>query len=169
MCKFNLEQICIYRSGLPVTDSPIKTTDEKRLCFNTMSDYIENSRGIKLSEYRRRFIMISLAFSRGRMIIFTLNITIVHFQCFQLPCQVKNKFSLLARKRALFSSIRLGKFRKILFWQTDWWRRNKQPGSKTSCGDFIADNFTLKIITELIFYRECIQRWFYWITLDTFL
>ena len=42
--KFNLEQICFYRNGLPVADSPINTTDEKRLYFNTMSDlaYIDN-------------------------------------------------------------------------------------------------------------------------------
>ena len=31
--KFNLEQICIYRNGLPVADSPINTTDEKTLIF----------------------------------------------------------------------------------------------------------------------------------------
>ena len=36
--KFNLEQICIYRNGLPVADSPINTADVKRLYFNTMSD-----------------------------------------------------------------------------------------------------------------------------------
>ena len=34
--KFNLEQICIYRNGLPVADSPINTADVKRLYFNTM-------------------------------------------------------------------------------------------------------------------------------------
>ena len=59
-CKFNLEQICFYRNGFPVADSPINTTDEKRLYFNTMSDlaYIDNGHGIKLSEYPSHFIMV---------------------------------------------------------------------------------------------------------------
>ena len=34
--KFDLEQIYIYCSGLPVADSPISTTDNKRLYFNTI-------------------------------------------------------------------------------------------------------------------------------------
>ena len=34
--KFNLEQICIYRNGLPVADSPISTDDSKRVYFNTI-------------------------------------------------------------------------------------------------------------------------------------
>ena len=59
-CKFNLEQICIYRNGLPVADSPINTADVKRLYFNTMSDlaYIDNGHGLKLSEYPNHFIMV---------------------------------------------------------------------------------------------------------------
>ena len=58
--KFNLEQICIYRNRLPVTDSPINTTDVKRLYFNTMSDlaYIDNGHGINLFEYPNHFIMV---------------------------------------------------------------------------------------------------------------
>ena len=58
--KFNLEQICIYRNGLPVADSPINTADVKRLYFNTMSDlaYIDNGHGISLSEYPNHFIMV---------------------------------------------------------------------------------------------------------------
>ena len=58
--KFNLEQICIYRNGFPVADSPINTTDDKRLYFITMSDlaYIDNGHGIKLSEYPSHFIMV---------------------------------------------------------------------------------------------------------------
>ena len=58
--KFNLEQICIYRNGLPVADSPINTTDDKRLYFNTMSDlaYIDNGHEIKLYEYPSHFIMV---------------------------------------------------------------------------------------------------------------
>ena len=36
--KVGLEQIYIYRNGLPVADSPISTDDDKRLYFNTISD-----------------------------------------------------------------------------------------------------------------------------------
>ena len=58
--KFGLEQIYIYRNGLPVADSPISTDDEKRLYFNTISDlaYIDNGHGIKLSEYPSHFLMV---------------------------------------------------------------------------------------------------------------
>ena len=58
--KFNREQICIYRNGLPVAESPINTTDDKRLYFNTISDlaYFDNGHGIKLSEYPSHFIMV---------------------------------------------------------------------------------------------------------------
>ena len=50
--KFDLEQIYIYRNGLPVADSPISTSDDKRLYFNTISDlaYIDNGHGISLTE-----------------------------------------------------------------------------------------------------------------------
>ena len=46
--KFGLEQIYIYRNGLPVADSPISTDDDKRLYFNTISElaYIDNGHGI---------------------------------------------------------------------------------------------------------------------------
>ena len=58
--KFGLEQIYLYRNGLPVVDSPISTFDNKRLYFNTISDlaYIDNGHGIKLSEYPSHFYMI---------------------------------------------------------------------------------------------------------------
>ena len=58
--KFDLEQIYVYRSGIPVTDSPISTTDNKRLYFNTISDlaYIDNGHGISLSDYPNHFIMV---------------------------------------------------------------------------------------------------------------
>ena len=77
--KFNLEQICIYRNGLPVADSPMNTADVKRLYFNTMSDlaYIDDGQGISF-------------------ILFTLNLPIVQFQLnlsFQLRCPVILKFS----------------------------------------------------------------------------
>ena len=55
--KFNLEQNCIYRNGLPVADSPISTDDSKRVYFNTMSDlaYIDNGHGISLEDYPNHF------------------------------------------------------------------------------------------------------------------
>ena len=60
--KFNLEQNCIYRNGLPVAGSPINTADEKRLYFNTMPDlsYIDNSHEIKLSEYPNSIMVFAL-------------------------------------------------------------------------------------------------------------
>ena len=102
--------------------------------------------------------LISLALSRRRMILFTLNSPIVQFQLnssFQLPCQLIYKFSLLVRKRVLFSSNRLGKFRKIIFWQTIGWRRNKQPDSikllkYKFCGFSAADNFPLKLLQNIL-------------------
>ena len=58
--KFDLEQIYIYRNGLPVADSPISTTDNKRLYFNTISDlaYNDNGYGISLSDYPNHIIMV---------------------------------------------------------------------------------------------------------------
>ena len=58
--KFDLEQIYIYRNGLPVADSPISTTDNKRLYFNTISDpaYIDNGHAKILSDYPNHFIMV---------------------------------------------------------------------------------------------------------------
>ena len=52
--KFDLEQIYIYRNGLPVADYPISTTDNKSLYFNTISDlaYIDKGQGISLSDYQ---------------------------------------------------------------------------------------------------------------------
>ena len=57
---FNLEQIYVYRNGLPVADSPISTADDKRLYFNTISDlaYIDNGHGISLTDYPNHFIMV---------------------------------------------------------------------------------------------------------------
>ena len=56
----NLEQICIYRNGLPIADSPINTTDVKRLYFNTMSVLanMDNGHEISLSGYPNHFIMV---------------------------------------------------------------------------------------------------------------
>ena len=43
-----------------MADSPISTTDNKRLRFNTLSDlaYIDNGHGISLSHYANHFIMV---------------------------------------------------------------------------------------------------------------
>ena len=58
--KFNLEQFCNYRNGLPVADSPISTEDSKRVYFNSMSDlaYIDNGHGINLEDCTNHFIMV---------------------------------------------------------------------------------------------------------------
>ena len=58
--NFGLQQIYVYRNGLPVADSPKSTDDNKRLYFNTISDlaYIDNGQGIKLSECSNYFLMI---------------------------------------------------------------------------------------------------------------
>ena len=58
--KFDFEQIYIYGNGLPVADSPISTTDNKCLYFNTISDlsYIDNGHGISLSDSTNHFIMV---------------------------------------------------------------------------------------------------------------
>ena len=58
--KFDLEQIYIYRNGMPVADSPISTNDDKRLYFNIISDlaYIDNGHGISLTDYPNHFIMV---------------------------------------------------------------------------------------------------------------
>ena len=58
--KVNLEQIYVYRNGLPVADSPISTADDKRLYFNTISylAYIDNGHGISLTDYPNHFIMV---------------------------------------------------------------------------------------------------------------
>ena len=43
-----------------MTDSPISTTDNKRLYFNTISDlaYIDHGHGINLSDYPNHFIVV---------------------------------------------------------------------------------------------------------------
>ena len=58
--KFDLNQISIYRNGLPVADSPISTVNDKRLYFNTLSDlaYIDNGHGIGLEDYPHHFVMV---------------------------------------------------------------------------------------------------------------
>ena len=58
--KFDLDQISIYRNGLPIADSPISTANIKRLYFNTLSDlaYIDNGHGISLQDYPNHFVMV---------------------------------------------------------------------------------------------------------------
>ena len=58
--KIDLEQIYIYRIGMPVADSPISTNDDKRLYFNTVLDlaYIDNGHGVSLTDYPNHFIMV---------------------------------------------------------------------------------------------------------------
>ena len=60
--KFYLEQIYIYRNGMPVADSPISTNDDKRLYFNTTSDLvsIDNGHGISLTDPNHFIIVFDL-------------------------------------------------------------------------------------------------------------
>ena len=58
--KSVLEQIYIYRNGMPVADSPISTNDNKRLYFNTISDlaFFDNGHGISLKDFPNHLIMV---------------------------------------------------------------------------------------------------------------
>lgn len=58
--KFDLEEIVIYRNGLPVAGTPLSTTSDKRLYFNSMNAlaYLENGHGIPLSEFPNHFVMV---------------------------------------------------------------------------------------------------------------
>ena len=47
--KFRLNEIIVYRNGLPITGTPISTTDNKRIYINTLEalDFVfNNSHGI---------------------------------------------------------------------------------------------------------------------------
>ena len=58
--EFDLEQIYIYRNGMPVADFPISTNDDTCLYFNTISDLActDNGHGISLTDYPNHFLMV---------------------------------------------------------------------------------------------------------------
>ena len=58
--KFNLNEIVIYRNGLPVVGTPISTTSDQRVYFNTLEalDFLDKGgHGIPLADYPNHFIL----------------------------------------------------------------------------------------------------------------
>ena len=58
--KFNLNEIVIYRNGLLVVGTPISTTSDKRVYFNTLEalDFLDKGdHGIPLADYPNHFIL----------------------------------------------------------------------------------------------------------------
>ena len=58
--KFQLNEIIAYRNGLPIAGSPVTTTDNKRIYYNTLEalDIVfNNSHGISLANYHNHYIM----------------------------------------------------------------------------------------------------------------
>ena len=58
--KFGLREITIYRNGFATAGTPMSTTDNKRLYYNSRSAlaYVENGHGIPLSEFANHYIMV---------------------------------------------------------------------------------------------------------------
>ena len=58
--KFQLNAIIVYRNGLPIAGTPVSTTDNKRIYYNTLEalDFVFNkSHGISLANYHNNYIM----------------------------------------------------------------------------------------------------------------
>ena len=58
--KFGLNEILVYRNGLPIAGTPISTSDKKRIYYNTLEalDFVLNTRhGISLANYDNHYIM----------------------------------------------------------------------------------------------------------------
>ena len=58
--KFALNEIIVYRNGLPIAGSPISTSDNKRIYYNTLEalDFVLNTiHGISLANYDNHHIM----------------------------------------------------------------------------------------------------------------
>ena len=58
--KFGLREITIYRNGFATAGTPMSTTDNQRLYYNSMSAlaYVQNGHGIPLSEFANHYIMV---------------------------------------------------------------------------------------------------------------
>ena len=65
--KFNLSQIVVYRNGQPVVGTPVSTTFNHRIYFNTLEalDFLEKGgHGLTLGNYTNHFILaFDLTFS----------------------------------------------------------------------------------------------------------
>ena len=60
--KFGLNEIIVYRNGLPIAETPISTSDNKRNYYNTLEalDFVLNtSLGIRLASYDNHYITAS--------------------------------------------------------------------------------------------------------------
>ena len=58
--KFGLNEIIVYRNALPIAETPISTTDNKRIYCNTLEahDFVLNtSHGISLANYDNHYNM----------------------------------------------------------------------------------------------------------------
>ena len=58
--KFRLKEIIVYRNGLPIAGTPVSTTDNKRIYYNSLKalDFVFNkSHGISLANYHNHYIM----------------------------------------------------------------------------------------------------------------
>ena len=58
--NFGLREITFYRIGTATAGTPMSTTDNKRLYYNSMSAlaYVENGHGIPLSEFANHYILV---------------------------------------------------------------------------------------------------------------
>ena len=58
--KFGLRSITVYRNGMPVAGTPIMTTDNKRLYFNTLAAlaYEDSGNAIPLTDFPNHYIMV---------------------------------------------------------------------------------------------------------------
>ena len=58
--KFDMNEIIIYHNGFTTAGTPMSTTDNKRLYYNSMAAqaYVENGHGISLSDFPNHYIMV---------------------------------------------------------------------------------------------------------------
>lgn len=58
--KYDLQQITVYRNGMPVAGTPLHTVDNKRMYFNSLSAlaYFNGSHGIPLNEFENHYVMV---------------------------------------------------------------------------------------------------------------
>ena len=58
--NFDSNEITNYRNGFATAGTPMSTTDNKRLYYNSMAAlaYVENGHGISLSEFPYHYIMV---------------------------------------------------------------------------------------------------------------
>lgn len=58
--KFGLQEIVIYRNGLPVAGTPISTQDDRRLYYNTINAlaFRKSTHSITLSDFPNHYVMV---------------------------------------------------------------------------------------------------------------